>query len=77
MSTDYSMGKCGGLNYAGRNDTFITGNYDNLNLSLRTKPDYPQNMPPSPVDGIKLTSDQFPTDIHQLMEIQITTTPFC
>jgi len=61
-ATDYSMGKCGGLNYAGRNDVLpVTGNYDNLNLSSRTKPDYPLVSDVtifSPVgDGIKLTSD--------------------
>ena len=69
-AVDYSLGKCGGLNYAGRQDALpITGNYDNLKLSSRTKPDYPLVSDVtifSPVgDGIKLTSDpashRFPT----------------
>jgi hypothetical protein len=59
---EHSMGKCGGLNYAGRQDAIpITGNYDNLRLNSRTKPDYPLVSDVtifSPVgDGIKLTSD--------------------
>ena len=36
-AVDYSMGKCGGLNYAGRNDAIpLTGNYDSLKLNSRT-----------------------------------------
>jgi len=59
---NHSLGKCGGLNYAGREHVMpITGNYDNLNLSSHQKPNYPLVSDVtifSPVgDGIKLTSD--------------------
>ena len=65
------MGKCGGLNYAGKAGILpVTATYDNLNLSSHQKPDYPLVSDVtifSPVgDGIKLTSDlklthRFPT----------------